>query len=38
LFGDKAITPKEAKAESIRTMASAEDEADYHVAKVITKD
>jgi hypothetical protein len=33
LFGDEAITPKEAKAGSIRTVASAEDEADYHVAK-----
>jgi hypothetical protein len=33
LFGDKAITPEEAKARSIRTTASAEDKADYHVAK-----
>jgi ribonuclease HI len=33
LFGDKAITPEEAKTGSIRTIASAEDEADYHVAK-----
>jgi transposase InsO family protein len=33
LFGDKAITPEEAKAGSIRTVASAEDEADYFVAK-----
>jgi transposase InsO family protein len=33
VFGDEAITPKEAKAGSIRTAASAEDEADYHVAK-----
>jgi hypothetical protein len=33
LFRDKAITPEEAKAGSIRTAASAEDEADYHVAK-----
>jgi hypothetical protein len=33
LFGDEAITPKEAKAWSIRTAASAEDEADYDVAK-----
>jgi hypothetical protein len=33
LFGDEAITPEEAKAGSIRTAASAEDEADYHVAK-----
>jgi transposase InsO family protein len=33
LFGDEAITPEEAKARSIRTAASVEDEADYHVAK-----
>jgi transposase InsO family protein len=33
LFGDKAITLEEAKAGSIRIAASAEDEADYHVAK-----
>jgi transposase InsO family protein len=33
LFGDEAITPEEAKAGSIRTVASTEDEADYHVAK-----
>jgi transposase InsO family protein len=33
LFGDEVITPKEAKAGSIRTAASTEDEADYHVAK-----
>jgi hypothetical protein len=33
LFGDEAITPKEAKAGSIRTVASAEDEADYSVEK-----
>jgi transposase InsO family protein len=33
LFGDKAITPEEAKAGSIRTAASTEDEADYHIAK-----
>jgi hypothetical protein len=33
LFGDKAITLEEAKAGSIRTVASAEDEADYHVTK-----
>jgi hypothetical protein len=33
LFGDKSITTEEAKAGSIRTAASAEDEADYHVAK-----
>jgi hypothetical protein len=33
LFGDEAITPEEAKAGSIRTVASAEDKADYSVAK-----
>jgi BRCT domain type II-containing protein len=33
LFGDEAITPEEAKAGSIRTVALAEDEADYSVAK-----
>jgi hypothetical protein len=33
LFGDEAITPEEAKTGSIRTTASTEDEADYHVAK-----
>jgi hypothetical protein len=33
LFGDEAITPEEAKAESIRIAASAEDEAEYHIAK-----
>jgi hypothetical protein len=33
LFGDEAITPEEATAGSTRTVASAEDEADYHVAK-----
>jgi hypothetical protein len=33
LFGDEAITLEEAKAGSIRTTTSAEDEADYHVAK-----
>jgi Rieske Fe-S protein len=33
LFGDEAITPEEAKAGSIRTMASVEDEADYSVEK-----
>jgi ribonuclease HI len=33
LFGDEVITPEEAKAGSIRTAASAKDEADYHVAK-----
>jgi transposase InsO family protein len=33
LFDDEAITPEEAKAGSIRTVASAEDEADYSVDK-----
>jgi hypothetical protein len=33
LFGDEAITPEEAKTGSIRTVASAEDKADYSVAK-----
>jgi hypothetical protein len=33
LFGDEAITPEEAKAGSIRTVASVEDEANYSVAK-----
>jgi ribonuclease HI len=33
LFDDEAITLEEAKAGSIRTVASAEDEADYSVAK-----
>ena len=33
LFGDEAITLEEAKAGSIRTVASEEDEADYSVAK-----
>jgi hypothetical protein len=33
LFGDEARTPEEAKAGSIRIIALAEDEADYHVAK-----
>jgi hypothetical protein len=33
LFGDEAITPEEAKAGSIRTTASTEDEANYHVSK-----
>jgi hypothetical protein len=32
-FGDEAITPEEAKTGSIRTIASAEDEADYQVIK-----
>jgi hypothetical protein len=33
LFGDEAITPEEAKTRSIRTTASTEDEANYHVTK-----
>jgi hypothetical protein len=33
LFGDEAITPEEAKTWSIRTIASAEGEADYQVTK-----
>jgi hypothetical protein len=33
LFGDEAITPEEAKTGSIRTKASAEDEADYQTTK-----
>jgi hypothetical protein len=33
LFGDEAITPEEAKAGSIRTVASVEDKTAYHVAK-----
>jgi hypothetical protein len=33
LFGDEAITPEEAKAGSIRTVASVEDEANYSVEK-----
>jgi hypothetical protein len=33
LFGDEAITPEEAKARSIRTVASVEDEDDHSVAK-----
>jgi hypothetical protein len=33
LFDDEAITPEEAKAGSIRTVASAEDEANYSVTK-----
>jgi hypothetical protein len=33
LFGDEAITPEEAEAGSIRTAASVENEANYHVAK-----
>jgi transposase InsO family protein len=33
LFGYEAITPEEAKAGTIRTVASVEDEADYSVAK-----
>jgi hypothetical protein len=38
LFGDEAITPEEAKAGSIRTATSTEDEADYHVAKDTIKE
>jgi hypothetical protein len=33
LFGNEAITPEEAKIESIRTTASVEDEADYQTTK-----
>jgi hypothetical protein len=33
LFGDEAITPEEAKTGPIRTIALAEDEADYQVTK-----
>jgi hypothetical protein len=33
LFGDEAITPEEAKAGSIRIVASVEDKANYSVAK-----
>jgi hypothetical protein len=33
LFGDEAITPEEAKAGSIRTVASAKDKADCSVDK-----
>jgi hypothetical protein len=33
LFGDEAITPEEAKAGSIRTVASTKAKADYSVAK-----
>ena len=33
MFGDEAISPEEAKAGSIRKVASAEDETDYHVTK-----
>jgi hypothetical protein len=33
LFGEEAITPEEAKAGSIRTTASTEEEANYHVVK-----
>jgi hypothetical protein len=33
LFGDEAITPEEAKAGLIRTVASVEDKANYSVAK-----
>jgi hypothetical protein len=37
LFGDEAITREEAKARSIRTVASPEDEADYSVEKDATE-
>jgi hypothetical protein len=33
LFGDEAITPKEARTSSIRTIASTEDEADCQITK-----
>jgi hypothetical protein len=33
LFGDEAITPEEARAGSIRTLASAEDEEDCKITK-----
>jgi hypothetical protein len=33
LFGDEAITPKEAKTGSIKTLASAEDEDTYKISK-----
>jgi transposase InsO family protein len=33
LFGDEAITPKEAKTGSIRTTASAKDNTDYQITK-----
>jgi hypothetical protein len=33
LFGDEAITPEEARARSIRTVASSKDEANYSVTK-----
>jgi hypothetical protein len=33
LFGDKAITPEEARTGSIRTLALAEDEEDYKITK-----
>jgi transposase InsO family protein len=35
LFGDEAISPEDAKAGSIRTVASAEDEANYSVEKML---
>jgi hypothetical protein len=38
LFGDEAITPEEAKAGSIRTVALVEDEADYSMAKDARRD
>ena len=37
LFGDKAITPEEAKIGSIRTTTSVEDEADYQTTKDTTE-
>jgi hypothetical protein len=37
LFGDEAITPEEAKAGSIRIVASTEDEADYSLAKDVVE-
>jgi hypothetical protein len=33
LFGDEAITPKEVRTGSIRTLASAEDEEDCKITK-----
>ena len=33
LFGDEAITPKEARRGSIRTLASVEDEEGYKITK-----
>jgi hypothetical protein len=37
LFGDEAITPEEAKAGSIITTSSIEDEADYHRTSINIK-